>query len=207
MLSPPETMMQASVVAGIIDRSQRHVLFTQKVPRVVQRLNRSPRDSEDREDSTTDPARSEPRGPQQTQRGQSPEGHNRPSEVRALRAKQDPAWSKAQCGQSPKRPDRPSEVRALRVCEEQTRTCATARRPECQQARVPLNQPSPVCFYRPRASRSSSRGRGVGPIFRLCAPSFSSLFCRFSVLVSRKLSRSRRCAVATPAIRGVSRSG
>ena len=29
----------------------------------------------------------------------------------------------------------------------------------------------------------------------------------FSVLVSRKLSRSRRCAVAIPAIRGVSRSG
>ena len=138
--------MQASVVADIIDRSRRHVLFTQKVPRVVQRLNRSPRDSEDHEVSTTDPARSEPRGPQQTQRGQSPEGHNRPSEVRALRAKQDPAWSKAQCGQSPKRPDRPSEVRALRVCEEQIRICATARRPECQQARVPLNPTFPCLF-------------------------------------------------------------
>ena len=34
-----------------------------EVPRVVQRLSRSPRDPEDREDSTTDPARSEPRGP------------------------------------------------------------------------------------------------------------------------------------------------
>ena len=31
------------------------------VPRVVQRLSRSPRDPEDREDSTTDPARSENR--------------------------------------------------------------------------------------------------------------------------------------------------
>ena len=48
-----------------------------------------------------------------TQRGQSPEGQTRPSEVGAQRARQDPAWSKAQCGQSPKRPDRPSEVRAL----------------------------------------------------------------------------------------------
>ena len=54
VLSPPETMMQASVVAGIKDRSQRHVPITQKVPRVVQRLSRSPR--EDCEDSTTDPA-------------------------------------------------------------------------------------------------------------------------------------------------------
>ena len=43
--------------------------------------------------STTDPARSEPRGPDKTQRGQSPEGQTRPSEFRALRAKQDPAWS------------------------------------------------------------------------------------------------------------------
>ena len=29
----------------------------------------------------------------------------------------------------------------FRVCEEQTRTCATARRPECQQARAPRNPP------------------------------------------------------------------
>ena len=93
-----------------------------------------------------DPARSEARGPQQTQRGQRPEGQTRPSEVRALRAKQGPAWSKAQSGQSPKRPDRPSEVRALRVCEEQTRTCATARRPECQQASVPRNPTFPCLF-------------------------------------------------------------
>ena len=158
--------------------------------------------------ATTDPARSEPRGPQQTQRGQRPEGQTRPSDVRALRAKQGPAWSKAQSGQSLKRPDRPSEVRALRVCEEQTRTCATARRPESQQASAPRNPTSPLSvFLRPRASRSSSRGRGVGPVFLWCAPSFSSLFFRFSVLVSRGFSWSRGCAVATPAIRGVSRGG
>ena len=70
VLSPSETMMQASVVAGIMDRSQRHVPITQKVPRVVQKLSRSPRDSEDREDSTTDPAWS-----------------------KAQRVRQDPAWS------------------------------------------------------------------------------------------------------------------
>ena len=110
------------------------------------RCTRHKRQQACREDSTTDPARSEPRGPQQTQRGRRTEGQTRPSEVRALRAKQDPAWSKAQSGQSPKRPDRPSEVRALRVCEEQTRTCATARRPECQQARVLRNPPLPSLF-------------------------------------------------------------
>ena len=63
------------------------------------------------------------------------------------------------------------------------------------------------CSSRSRASRSSSRGRGVGPVFRLFAPSSSSLFFRFSVLVSRVLSWSRRCALATSAIRGVSRGG
>ena len=88
-----------------------------------------------------------PRGSDKTQRGQSPEGQTRPSEVRVLRARQDPAWSNSQSGQSPKRPDRPSEVRALRVCEEKTRTCATARRPECQQARVPRNPPLPRLFF------------------------------------------------------------
>ena len=78
----------------------------------------------------------------------------------------------------------------------------SASRPECL-----ATQPFPDCFYRPQASRSSSRGRGVGLVFLWCAPSFSSLFCRFSVLVSRELSRSRKCAVATSAIRGVSRGG
>ena len=110
------------------------------------RSTRHKRQQACREDSTTDPARSEPRGPQQTQRGQRPEGQTRPSEVRALRAKQGPAWSKAQSGQSPKRPDRPSEVRALHVCEEQTRTCVTARRPECQQASVPRTPTFPSMF-------------------------------------------------------------
>ena len=70
-----------------------------------------------------------------------------------------------------------------------------------------LTQPCPDCFSRPPASRSSSLGRGVGLVFLWCAPSFSSLFFRFSVLVSRELSRSRGCVVATPAIRGVSRGG
>ena len=106
VLSSPEKMIQASVVAGNMDRSQRHVPITQKVPRVVQKLSRSLRVSEDCEDSTTDPAwskaqggrsdpaRSEPQGPDKTQRGQtSPEGHNRPSVVKGLRARQDPARS------------------------------------------------------------------------------------------------------------------
>ena len=82
--------------------------------------------------------------------------------------------------------------------------------PEGQSASRPerlVTQPCPDCFSRPRASRSSSRGRGVGLVFLWCAPSFSSLFFRFSVLVSRELSRSKGCAVATPAIRGVSRGG
>ena len=70
-----------------------------------------------------------------------------------------------------------------------------------------VTQPCPDCFSRPRASRSSSRGRGVGLVFLWFAPSFSSLFFRFSVLVSGELSRSRGCAVATSAIRGVSRGG
>ena len=78
----------------------------------------------------------------------------------------------------------------------------SASRPECI-----VTHPSPDCFSRPRASRSSSRGRGVGLVFLWGAPSFSSLFFRFSVLVSRELSRSRGCAVATSAIRGVSRCG
>ena len=59
-----------AVVAGFMDTSQRHVPITQEIPRVVQRLSRSPRDSEDREDSTTDPAWS-----------------------KAQRVRQDPAWS------------------------------------------------------------------------------------------------------------------
>ena len=42
-----------------------------------------------------------------------------------------------------------------------------------------LTLPSPVCFLRPRASRSSSRGRGVGLFFLWCAPSFSSLLSFF----------------------------
>ena len=53
-----------AVVAGFMVRSQRHVLITQKIPRVVQRLSRSPRDSEDREDSSTDPAWSKAQGEQ-----------------------------------------------------------------------------------------------------------------------------------------------
>ena len=97
----------------------------------------------------------------------------------------------------------------LRKLNERFRVCADTNLCHSPKARVPteclLTQPFPDCFSRPRASRSSSRGRGVGLVFLLCAPSFSSLFFRFSVLVSRVLSRSRRCAVATPAIRGVSR--
>ena len=35
----------------------------------------------------------------------------------------------------------------FRVCEEQTRTCVTAQRPECQQARAPRNPPLPRLFF------------------------------------------------------------
>ena len=89
------------------------------------------------------------------------------------------------------------------VCEEQTRTCATAQRPECQKATAPRYPPLPCLLF--FQVGSSSLGRGVGLVFLWCASSFSSLFFRFSVLVSRELSRSRGCAVA-PA-RGVSRGG
>ena len=93
-----------------------------------------------------------PRGPDKTQRGQGPRRPDRPSVVRGPRARQDPARSgsketrQTQRGQGPRRPDRPSEVRALRVCEEQTRTCATARRPESQQASAPRNPTFPCLF-------------------------------------------------------------
>ena len=173
----------------------------------------------------------------QTQRGQSPEGRTRPSVVKGLRTSQDPVWSKArgpdktQRGQSPEGQIRPSEVRVLRATTDPARSKAWAGRqdlarsepsvsvksrhetvpqPEGQCANRPVclvTQPSPVCCHRPRASRSSSRGRGVGLVFLFLAPSFSSLFFRFSVLVSRGFSWSRGCAVATPAIRGVSRGG
>ena len=53
-----------AVVAGFMDRSRGHVLITQEMPRVVQRLSRSPRDSEDRENSSTDPAWSKAQGEQ-----------------------------------------------------------------------------------------------------------------------------------------------
>ena len=80
-----------------------------------------------------DPAGSGSKETRQTQRGQSPEGQTRPSEVSALRARQDPAWSKVsgqdktqrggpdktQRGQGPsvvpEGQTRPSEVRALRA--------------------------------------------------------------------------------------------
>ena len=57
--------------------------------------------------------------------------------------------------------------------------------PEGQCASRPervVTQPCLDCFSRPRASRSSSRGRGVGLVFLWCAPSFSLLSfppCRF----------------------------
>ena len=140
--------------------------------------------------------------------------------VKGLRARQGPARSKAQGGRSdparsePRGPNkaqrgqRPSEVRALRVCEEQTRTCVTARRPVCQQASVPPNPTFPCSVFTSRGRHVPAPAGGAsGLSFFFLAPSFSSLFCRFSVLVSREVSRSRGCAVATPAIRGVSRSG
>ena len=145
----------------------------------------------------------------QTQRGQSPEGQTRPSEVRTLRARQDPAWSKSsgqdktQRGQSPEGQTRPSVDKGQRARQDPARS--KARVPAGQSASQP--NLALTVFSGPRASRSSSLGRGVGPVFRLCAPSFSSLFCRFSVLVSREFSGSRRCAVATSSIRGVSRGG
>ena len=121
----------------------------------------------------TSPARSE------AQRGQSPEGHNRPSEVRALRARQDPARSEPRGPQDPARSEPSVSVKSRHE---------TVPQPEGQSANRPVclvTQPSPVSCHRPRASRSSSRGRGVGLVFLFLAPSFSSLFFRFSVLVSR----------------------
>ena len=42
-----------------------------------------------------------------------------------------------------------------------------------------VTQLFPDCFFRPRASRCCSRGRGVGLVFLWCVPCFSSLFFRF----------------------------
>ena len=42
-----------------------------------------------------------------------------------------------------------------------------------------VTQPCPDCFSRSRASRSSSRGRGVGLVFLSCALSFLSLLSFF----------------------------
>ena len=161
-----------------------------------------------------DPAWSKASGQVKTQRGRRPEGQTRPSEVRALKTSQDPAWSKAsrqvktQRGPSPQDNSRPSVVRALSPrqdpawSEAQRGQTDPARsepsvsvknrnepvpQPKGQRASRPvrlLTLPSPVCFHRPRTSRSSSRG----PVLRFLAPSFSSLFCRFSVLVSRVFS-------------------
>ena len=163
---------------------------------------------------------------QQTQRGQSPEGQTDPARSEEGQTRQDPARSEPYCKPQlswsvvMSGPSRSLKVSSTMSCDEQLEKaqrevpCLSRHepvpQPEGQSASRPvrpLTQPSPVCFYRPRASRSSSRGRGVGLVFLLCAPSFSSLFFRFSVLVSRVLSWSRRCAVATSAIRGVSRGG
>ena len=142
-----------------------------------------------------------PRVAGQTQRGQSPEGQIRPSKVRAqrattdpawskaLRAKQGPAWSKAQGGRSdparseprgpqqtqrgqrPEGQTRPSEVRALRVCEEQTRTCATARGPVCQQASVPCNPNLPLSVVTGRGRHVPAPSGGAsGLSFRSLLP-------------------------------------
>ena len=65
-----------------------------------------------------------PRVSNQTQRGLSPDGQTRPSEVRTLRARHDPAWSKAsgqdktQRGQRPEGQTRPSEVKVLRASQD-----------------------------------------------------------------------------------------
>ena len=114
-----------------------------------------------------------------TQRGPSPQDKSRPSVVRALRTSQDPAWSEAQRGQTdPVRSEPTVTVKSRHEFVPQPEG-QSASRPECL-----ATQPCPGCFLRPRASRSSSLGRGVGPVFLFLAPSFSSLFCRFSVLVS-----------------------
>ena len=159
-----------------------------------------------------DPARSEPRGPQQTHRGQRPVGQSRPSEVkgpgwpirpsevRALRARQDPARSEPRGPNKAQRGQRPSEVRALRVCEEETRTCATARRPVCQPASVPRNPTFPclfsqaagVTFQLPREGR------------RACLSVVCSLLLLSSVVFPCWFlgccPEAGGCAVATPAI-------
>ena len=50
-----------------------------------------------------------------------------------------------------------------------------ASRPVCL-----VTQPSPVCCHRPRASRSSSHGRGVGLVFLGCSLLLFSLLSFFS---------------------------
>ena len=126
------------------DRSQGHFPITQKVqkfvevPRVVQRLSRSPRDLEDREVSTTDPARSEPRGPDRPSevgKGQGPERGQR----------QDPAWSKAQSGQSrqtdPARSEPSVSVKSRHEPVPQPEG-QSASRPVCL-----VTHPCPGCFF------------------------------------------------------------
>ena len=112
------------------------------------------------------------------------------------------------------------------VCDELTRTSATVSRPECTAGqRTPAGPcknknstpPCRICLLssaRGQVDCLSSAEAQVSPTQPCpclsclwCAPSFSSLFFRFSVLVSRALSCSRRCAVATSAIRGVRRGG
>ena len=90
---------------------------------------------------------------------------------------------------------------------DQTRTCATTRRPECQQARVPLDPTFPCLF-----------SQAAGVMFQLAREgrrACLSVVC--SLLLFSLLSFFRAgfpgvfwkqvCAVATSAIRGVSRSG
>ena len=122
---PACAIIQASVVEGIMacrdesrrlsprhkDRSQGHFPITQKiqkfveVPRVVQRLD----------------AQKTVKIPQQTQRGQSPEGQTDPARSEEGQTRQDPARSEprgpqqTQRGQRPEGQTRPSEVRALRT--------------------------------------------------------------------------------------------
>ena len=110
-------------------------------------------------------------GPDKTQRGQSPEGQ-----------------VKTQCGQRPEGQTRPSVVRALRVCEEQTRTCATARRPECQQASVPPNPTFPCLFSQAAGVTFQLPWEGRRACLSvLCSLLLFSLLS-FSVLVSREFS-------------------
>ena len=121
----------------------------------------------------------------------------RPSVVRALRARQDPAWSKArgpdktQRGQSPEGQTRPSvvkgpewsgpkEARQTQRRSEHSEPVKSSHEPvpECQQARVPRNPPLPRLFFTGRGRHVPAPSGGASGLSFCCVlpPSLLSSF-------------------------------